>query len=79
MSEGIERNSRRDALLQTLTERIRAAVGAIGAAIEAVESFPDKATAQRHRFQQVIYAESQSLSARLDQTMRSYASDLRAQ
>ncbi|MCB0057946.1 MAG: PAS domain-containing protein, partial [Caldilineaceae bacterium] len=79
MSEGIERSSRRDALLQTLTERMRAAVGAIRAAIEAVESFPEMATAQRHRFQQVIYEESQSLSAQLDQTMRSYASDLRAQ
>lgn len=79
MSEGIERSSRRDALLQTLTERMRAAVGSIRAAIEAVESFPEMATAQRHRFQQVIYEESQSLSAQLDQTMRSYASDLRAQ
>ncbi|MCB0148517.1 MAG: hypothetical protein KDE01_12800, partial [Caldilineaceae bacterium] len=39
MSEGIERSSRRDALLQTLTERMRAAVGSIRAAIEAVESF----------------------------------------
>ena len=79
MSEGIERSSRRDALLQTLTERMRSAVGAIRAAIEAVESFPDMAPPQRHRFQQVIYEESQSLSAQLDQTMRAYASDLRAQ
>ena len=79
MSEGIERSSRRDALLQTLTERMRSAVGAIRAASEAVESFPEMAPAQRQRFQQVIYEESQSLSAQLDQTMRSYASDLRSQ
>ncbi|HHY54643.1 MAG TPA: DNA polymerase III subunit epsilon [Chloroflexi bacterium] len=79
VSEGIERSQRRDALLQTLTEKLRAAVGAIRAAIETVESFPDMPTAQRQRFQQVIHDEATSLSAQIDDTLRRYASDLRAQ
>ena len=79
ISEGIERSRRRDALLQTLTERLRAAVGAIRAAIEAIESFPEMSPAQRNRFQKVIQDEAQSLSEQIDSTMRAYATDLRAQ
>lgn len=79
VSEGIERSLRRDALLQTLTERQRASLGAIRAAIEAMESFPDMAPAQRQRFQQVILEEAQTLSQQIDDMMRAHASDLRAQ
>lgn len=79
ISEGIERSRRRDALLQTLTERQRAAIGAIRAAIEAMAHFPDMTPAQRDRFQQVIHDEAQALSEQIDHTMRAYASDLRAQ
>lgn len=79
ISEGIERSRRRDALLQTLTERQRAAIGAIRAAIESMAHFPDMTPAQRQRFQQVIHEEAQALSEQIDRTMRTYASDLRAQ
>jgi DNA polymerase-3 subunit epsilon len=79
VSEGIERSRRRDALLQTLTEKLRAAVGAIRAAIETVESYPEMAPAQRQRFQQVIHDEAAALSTQIDNTLRAYASDLRAQ
>lgn len=79
ISEGIERSQRRDALLQTLTEKLRAAVGAIRAAIETVESYPEMPAAQRQRFQQVIHDEATGLSAQIDDTLRVYASDLRAQ
>ncbi len=79
ISEGIERSRRRDALLQTLTERQRAAIGAIRAAIEAMAQFPAMTPTQRDRFQQVIHEEAQGLSEQLDHTMRAYASDLRAQ
>ena len=79
ISEGIERSRRRDALLQTLTEKLRAAVGAIRAAIETVESYPEMAPAQRQRFQQVIHDEAAGLSTQIDDTLRAYASDLRAQ
>lgn len=79
ISEGIERSQRRDALLQTLTERLRAAVGAIRAAIETVQSFPEMPPPQRQRFQQVIHDEATRLSAQIDDSLRTYASDLRAQ
>ncbi|MCS6825376.1 MAG: exonuclease domain-containing protein [Caldilinea sp.] len=79
VSEGIERSLRRDALLQTLTERQRASLGAVRAAIEAMESFPDMTPAQRQRFQQVILDEAQRLSEQIDELMRAHASDLRAQ
>ncbi|HAJ36986.1 MAG TPA: DNA polymerase III subunit epsilon [Chloroflexi bacterium] len=79
ISEGIERSQRRDTLLQTLTEKLRAAVGAIRAAIETVESYPEMSMAQRQRFQQVIHDEATALSAQIDDTLRMYASDLRAQ
>jgi DNA polymerase-3 subunit epsilon len=79
ISEGIERSRRRDMLLQTLTERQRAAIGAIRAAIEAMVQFPDMTPVQRERFQQVIQDEAQALSEQLDHTMRAHASDLRAQ
>jgi DNA polymerase-3 subunit epsilon len=79
ISEEIERSRRRDALLQALTERQRAASGAIRAAIEAIAHFPDMTPSQRVRFQQVILDEAQALSTQIDQTMRAYASDLRSQ
>lgn len=79
ISEGIARSQRRDALLQTLTEKLRAAVGAIRAAIETVQSYPEMPPAQRQRFQQVIHDEATRLSTQIDDTLRVYASDLRAQ
>lgn len=79
VSEGIERSLRRDALLQTLTERQRASLGAIRAAIEAMASFPDMPPTQRRRFQQVIFEEAQTLSEQIDEMMRAHARDLRAQ
>lgn len=79
VGEGIERSLRRDALLQTLTERQRASLGAIRAAIEAMESYPNMTAAQRQRFQQVILDEAQQLSEQIDEMMRGHASDLRAQ
>ncbi len=79
ISEDIERSRRRDALLQTLTERQRAAIGAIRAAVEAMAHFPAMTPVQRDRFQQVIHDEAQALSEQIEHTLRTYASDLRAQ
>ncbi|MBW7881578.1 MAG: PAS domain-containing protein, partial [Caldilineaceae bacterium] len=78
MSEGIERSTRRDALLQVLTERVRAALGAIRAASETIETFPQMAEERRTRLQKVVHDEAQSLSDQLNQTLRIYAADLRA-
>lgn len=79
VSEGIERSSRRDALLQTLSERLRASVAAMRAAIETLEQFPMLTATQQSRLQRVIRDEVTGLSSQLDATLRAYDSDLRAQ
>jgi len=79
MTERLHASSRRDFLLQRLTERMRGGLGNIRAAIELLEQFPTMAPAQLQRFQQVIDREATGLSSELEQTMRDFADDLRAQ
>lgn len=79
MTQGITASSRRDFLLQRLTERFRGGLANIRVAIETLEQFPTMPVAQTTRFQQIISDESTALSAELDQTMREFAGDLRAQ
>jgi DNA polymerase-3 subunit epsilon len=79
MTQGITASSRRDFLLQRLTERFRGGLANIRLAIETLEQFPTMPAAQLARFQQIISDESATLSAELDQTMREFAGDLRAQ
>lgn len=79
MTQGITASSRRDFLLQRLTERFRGGLANIRVAIEMLEQFPTMPAAQLARFQQIISDESATLSAELDQTMREFAGDLRAQ
>lgn len=69
---------RRDILLQALTEGVRASLGSIRAAIETILEYPEMDQAKLHRFRQVIYDESLSLSAKLNQTTAEYAEDLKA-
>lgn len=69
---------RRDILLQALTEGVRASLGSIRAAIETILEYPGMDQAKLHRFRQVIYDESLSLSAKLNQTTAEYAEDLKA-
>jgi DNA polymerase-3 subunit epsilon len=79
MTERLTASSRRDFLLQRLTERMRGGLGNIRAAIELLAAFPDMSPHQLQRFQHVIEEEATGLSAELDQTMRDFAHDLRAQ
>lgn len=79
MTQGISASSRRDFLLQRLTERFRGGLANIRVAIETLEQFPTMPAAQLLRFQQIISNESSALSSELDQTMREFADDLRAQ
>lgn len=79
MTQGITASSRRDSLLQRLTERFRGGLANIRVAIETLEHFPTMPAAQTSRFQQIIGDEATALSAELDQTMREFAGDLRAQ
>jgi DNA polymerase-3 subunit epsilon len=73
-----ETSSRRDILLQALTEGVRASLGSIRAAIETILEYPEMDQAKLHRFRQVIYDESLTLSAKLNQATAEYAEDLKA-
>lgn len=72
-------DSRRDALLQQLTEGTRAALGNIRAAAETVQRFPDMDARHRRRFGEVISDEAQRLSRHLEQTLSRHADLLQPQ
>lgn len=67
MTQGITASSRRDLLLQQLTERFRGGLANIRVAIETLEQFPHMPASQAARLQQVIDAESIGLSTELEQ------------
>lgn len=69
---------RRDILLQTLTEGIRSSLANIRAAIETIEEYPQMDAARVGQLRKVIYDESLTLSAKLNQTTAEYAADLKA-
>lgn len=78
ITRSVEINSRRDVLLQQLTEGIRASLANIRAAAETVQQHPQMEPARRERFTEVIREEAQRLSLRLDQTLARGADTLRA-
>ncbi|HXH03924.1 MAG TPA: exonuclease domain-containing protein [Candidatus Competibacteraceae bacterium] len=73
----VETRSRRDQLLQSLTEGTRAALGNVRAAVESLIDYPDMEPAQRERFLGVIEEEVRKLGARLDETETRYADALK--
>nr|WP_297353052.1 exonuclease domain-containing protein [uncultured Caldimonas sp.] len=79
VTRSIERGSRRDAVLQALTEGTRASLANIRAAVETVRQYPQMDESRRMRFIEVIQDEAQQLSARLDQTLLRDADTLRTQ
>ena len=79
ITRSVEINSRRDALLQSLTEGTRASLANIRAAIETMLAYPAMAEEHRHRFAAVINDEAAALSARLTQTISEHADTLKAQ
>ncbi|MFZ3203874.1 MAG: exonuclease domain-containing protein [Pseudomonas sp.] len=79
ITRSVELNSRRDALLQQLTEGTRAALGNIRAAAETVQQYPEMDAERRQRFGKVISDEAQRLSQHLDQTLSQHADLLRPQ
>ncbi|HXV41560.1 MAG TPA: exonuclease domain-containing protein, partial [Anaerolineae bacterium] len=74
----LQTSNRRDILLQSLTEGVRASLGSIRAAIETIQEYPEMDTAKLRQLRQVIYDESLTLSTRLNQTTAEYAEDLKA-
>lgn len=71
----IETDSRRDALLQSLTEEARSALANIRAAVETMQAFPGMDDAKRARFAAVIEEESQRLTRRIEYDARQYGGD----
>jgi DNA polymerase-3 subunit epsilon len=75
----IETGSRRDQLLQTLTQGTRASLANMRAAVETIASFPDMDKDKRDRFIGIISDEAEQLSGRLDQTVGEFADSLRTE
>lgn len=74
-SSQIAVTAERDALVRTLSERSRGAIGAIRAAVETLLDHRDLTAEQQRRFLQVVHEESQGLGSDLDEAARSAAVD----
>ncbi|MGN2391151.1 exonuclease domain-containing protein [Pelomicrobium sp. G1] len=75
----VEQGSRRDALLQSVTEGSRAALASIRAAVETLQSFPDMPAEQQGRFIAVISQEASRLSERIEGAIREFSDAMKAQ
>ncbi len=74
----VELESRRDQILQQLTEGSRAALANIRAAVETLLDYGDIEAGQRERFLRIISDEVRGMGSRLDQTLEHYADSLKA-
>ena len=73
ITRDFETESRRDQMLQSLTEGSRASLANVRAAIEAMLEYPDMDAAQRDRFVSIVGEEVRNMSHRLDQMMLDHA------
>ena len=78
ITRNFEQESRRDALLQSLTEGSRASLGNIRAAVENLLDYPDMDAAQRDRFVGIIRDEVAEMGQRLDRTVNEFSDALKA-
>lgn len=65
--------SRRDQMLQSLTEENRASLASISAAVDNLLNYPDMEEAQRDRFMRIMRDEADVMSRRLNQTSSEFA------
>lgn len=79
ITQQLATSRRRDKLLQSLTEGMRAPLANIRAAIETIKTYPQMDPARLDRFRNVISQEAETLSERLDQTLAQHTGDLKAQ
>lgn len=77
ITRNFEVESRRDHMLQTLTEGSRASLANIRAAVETLSDYPDMEPMQRDRFVTIIGEEVRNLSGRLDQTLADHADSMK--
>ena len=75
----IETGSRRDSLLQTLTQGTRASLASVRAAVENIASFPEMDNDARGRFIAIIGEEATRMSAGLDRAASEFADSLRTE
>jgi DNA polymerase-3 subunit epsilon len=75
----IETGSRRDSLLQTLTQGTRASLASVRAAVETIASFPEMDNDARSRFIGIIGEEATKMSAGLDRAASEFADSLRTE
>jgi DNA polymerase-3 subunit epsilon len=73
ITRDFETESRRDQMLQSLTEGSRASLANVRAAIEAMLEYPDMDAAQRDRFVSIVGEEVRNMSHRLDKMMLDHA------
>jgi DNA polymerase-3 subunit epsilon len=76
VTEAVETGSRKDVLLQSLTEGSRRALANIRAAVETLQAHPEIGGAKQARFIRVIEEEATNLSARLDHAASEHAASL---
>jgi DNA polymerase-3 subunit epsilon len=79
VTETVERDSKRVALMQALDESTRGAAANIRAAIENLIDYPDMGLPQRERFTGVIRDEAVRLSERLNAISRELSAQLQSQ
>ncbi|MBI4987765.1 MAG: DNA polymerase III subunit epsilon [Rhodocyclales bacterium] len=78
ITRNFEMESRRDSLLQSLTEGSRASLGNIRAAVENLLDYPDMEADQRDRFVGIIRDEVGTMGQRLDRTATEFSDALKA-
>ncbi|MFA6313742.1 MAG: exonuclease domain-containing protein [Sterolibacterium sp.] len=78
ITRSVDSETKRDELLQNLTEGSRAALANIRAAVETLLEYPDIEAEQRERFLRIIGDEVLAMGQRLDKTLDSHADAMRA-
>ncbi|MFN8459615.1 MAG: exonuclease domain-containing protein [Anaerolineae bacterium] len=78
ITEQSQASTRRDILLKSLTEGIRASLANIRAAIETIEDYPHMEPARLEQLKKVIHEEALSLSLTLEETVTEHSEDLKA-
>ncbi len=78
ITRNVEAQSRRDLLLQTLTEGSRASLGNVRAAVENLMQYPNMQSEQRDQFVGVIRDEVEVMSQRINHAGTEFADTLKA-
>jgi DNA polymerase-3 subunit epsilon len=78
ITRAVENETRRDEILQSLTEGSRPALANIRAAVESLLDYPDIEAVQRERFLHIIDDEVRGMGARLDKVVADHADSLKA-